>query len=288
VKISIVTPSFNGRAYLEQAARSVLSQQGAFDLEWIVVDGGSTDGTVEFLRSIRDDRVRWSSEADRGQSHAINKGLALAGGDVVAWLNTDDLYAPGALAAAADAFQRHPAAQWLAGRYEIIDADGAVIRPAVARYKERSLRRYSYRALLRENFVSQPAVFWRREFGRRVGPLDESLHYTMDYDLWLRMGREVAPLRVDRVLAQFRLHGGSKSGRAKVELPEYFVLPVDVVRAVWHDDAWGKMFLREIDNAVQYRVACRYVGDDRASRWVHRFNVEKIVWAYRVMRVVGM
>jgi glycosyltransferase involved in cell wall biosynthesis len=259
VKLSIVTPSFNGRAFLEQTARSILSQEGPFTLEWVVADGGSTDGTVEFLRSIRDDRVHWVSEADRGQSHAINKGLALAGGDVVAWLNGDDLYTAGALAAVAEAFGRDASAQWLVGRYEIIGPGGAVIRPAVARYKERFLRRYSYRSLLRENFVSQPAVFWRRDFGRRVGPLDEALHYTMDYDLWLRMGREAPPLFLDRVLAQFRLHASSKTGQ--------------VNRAQFDE---------------QYRVASRYFGNDRMSKWVHRFNVEKIVWAYRVMRVVGV
>jgi glycosyltransferase involved in cell wall biosynthesis len=261
VKISIVTPSHNARRYLEEAGRSILSQAGNFDLEWVVIDGGSTDGTVGHLRAAarRDGRIRWLSEPDRGQSHAINKGFALAGGDVVAWLNADDLYTPGALAAVAGAFAANPGAQWLVGRYEIIDADGRVIRPAVARYKERALRRYSYRALLRENFISQPAVFWRREFGRGVGALDESLHYTMDYDLWLRMGREADPLFLDRVLAQFRLHGASKSGRVNRE---------------------------QFDE--QYRVAGRYFGADRTSRWVHRFNVEKIVWAYRVMRAVGI
>ena len=259
MKLSIVTPSFNGRAYLEPTARALLSQEGAFELEWLVVDGGSTDGTLEFLRSLKDDRVHWLSEADRGQSHAINKGLALAAGDVVTWLNTDDLYVAGTLAAVAAAFESNPSAQWVTGRCDIIGPGGGVIRPGVTRYKERSLRRYSYRALLRENFISQPAVFWRREFGNRIGPLDESLHYTMDYDLWLRMGRESPPLFVDRVLAQFRVHETSKSGR--------------VDRGQFDE---------------QYRVACRYVGRDRISRSAHRFNVEKIVWAYRVMRVLGV
>ena len=260
MKLSIVTPSFNGRRYLEQTSRSILSQTGDFDLEWIVVDGGSTDGTIELLGALSSDpRVRWISGPDRGQSHAINKGMEMSSGDVVAWLNTDDLYTPGALAAVANGFSQNPAAQWLVGRYEIIDAEGRVIRGPVARYKGRSLRRYSYRALLRENFISQPAVFWRRDFGRRVGPLDESLHYTMDYDLWLRMGREAPPMFLDKVLAQFRLHESSKTGQVNRE---------------------------QFDE--QYRVACRYVGSDTVSRWVHRFNVEKIVWAYRLMRVLGM
>ena len=133
-----------------------------------------------------------------------------------------------------------------------------VIRSSVVRYKERSLRRYRYPALLRENFVSQPAVFWRREFGESVGPLDESLHWTMDYDLWLRMGRRADPLLLDRVLARFRLHAGSKTGQAD---------------------------RRQFDE--QYAVARRYLGGDRVSQAVHRFNVEKIVWAYRAMRVMG-
>ena len=259
MKFSIVTPSFNGRRYLGQTADSILSQRGPFELEWLVIDGGSNDGTAEFFGDLHDPRVHFVSEGDRGQSDAINKGLARATGDVAAWLNTDDLYTPGALAAVAEAFAANSSAQWLTGRCEIINAVGAVIRPGVTRYKERALRKFSYRALLRENFISQPAVFWRREFGNRIGALDESLHYAMDYDLWLRMGREGPPPFLDRVLAQFRLHETSKTGQVNRE---------------------------QFDE--QYRVACRYVGADRVSRWVHRFNVEKIVWAYRVMRALGV
>jgi glycosyltransferase involved in cell wall biosynthesis len=255
LKISVVTPSYNSCRFLDRTAQSILSQSGNFELEWIVVDGGSTDGTVGFLRGLGDPRLRWISEADSGQSHAINKGLDLTTGDVVAWLAADDAYTPGALAAVAEAFASNPSARWLVGRYEVIDESDHVIRPAVVRYKERWLRRYSYRALLRENFISQPAVFWRRDFGREVGPLDESLNWTMDYDLWLRMGRTAAPIFLDRVLARFRLHPASKTGQ------------VD---------------RRQFDE--QYTVACRYLGDDRVSRCIHRFNVEKIVWAYRVMR----
>jgi glycosyltransferase involved in cell wall biosynthesis len=258
VKVSVVTPSFNQCGFLARMAESVLSQRGDFDLEWIIVDGGSTDGSVEFLRGIPDPRVLVTSEPDRGQSHAINKGLALAGGDVIAWLNADDLYPPGALAAVAKAFSAHPDAGWLVGRYEIIDAHDRPIRPGVVRYKERRLRRYSYRALLRENFLPQPAVFWRRSFGIEVGPLDESLHWTMDYDLWLRMGRRCDPLVVDRLLARFRLHETSKSG------------------------AFDR---RQFDEG--YAVARRYSDGDRVSRLLHRLNVEKIVWAYRAMRWVG-
>jgi glycosyltransferase involved in cell wall biosynthesis len=260
MKISIVTPSFNQCAFLRRTMASILGQAGPFDLEWLVIDGGSTDGTLDLLRSISDPRVRWISEPDRGQSHAINKGLALAGGDVVAWLNSDDLYADGALAAVARAFEGNPDAQWIIGRCDIIDEHDRPIRPRITRYKDRQLRRYGYRRLLRENFISQPAVFWRREFGAQVGPLDESLHWTMDYDLWLRMGRLSPPLILndEQPLARFRLHSQSKSGQ------------VD---------------RRQFDEG--YAVALRYLDGDWMSRWAHRLNVEKIVAAYRVMRWIG-
>src|SRR5947209_7610807 len=110
MRFTIVTPSFNQREFLGRTAESILSQAGGFDLQWIVIDGGSTDGTLDLLRDLaaRDPRVHVTSEADRGQAHAINKGLARAGGDVVGWLNSDDLYAHGALAAVDDAFTKHP------------------------------------------------------------------------------------------------------------------------------------------------------------------------------------
>jgi glycosyltransferase involved in cell wall biosynthesis len=259
VKFSVVTPSYNGFRYLERTAHSVLSQRGDFELQWIVVDGGSADGTHDFLRSLAgESRVTWASEPDRGQSHAINKGLALADGDVLSWLNSDDLYAPGALQAVADAFRRNDRAAWVAGRCNIVDFAEREIRHNVTRYKDHLLRRYSFRRLLRENFISQPAVFWRRDFGAAAGPLDESLHYTMDYDLWLRMAKLRDPLVLDTLLAHFRLHGESKSGRVQRE---------------------------QFDE--QYRVAGRHFGADWRSRVVHKLNVEKIVGAYRVMRALG-
>ena len=263
LRIHIITPSFNQRAFLPRTIASVLGQRGdGFDLRYHILDGGSTDGTLEILKQIDDPRVRWSSPTDRGQPHAINTGLAHArdaGADIVAWLNSDDLYTPGALDAVAHAFTSHPDTQWLAGRCEIIDDSDRVIRANVTRYKDRGLRHYAYRKLLRENFISQPAVFWRRSFGDEIGPLDESLHWAMDYDLWLRMARASKPLILDRVLAQFRIHQASKSGR------------VD---------------RRQFDQ--QYAVASRYFDGDVVSRMLHKFHVEKIVAAYRVMRLLNM
>lgn len=257
MKISIVTPTLNGLPLLRQTGDSILAQQGDFDLQWIVIDGGSTDGTVEWLASHADSRLTWMSGRDAGQSDAINKGLARANGDVVAWLNDDDLYARGALAAVARAFSNHPAAQWLVGRYEVISLAGTPIRQGVVNYKRRRLERYSLAQLLTENVIPQPAVFWRRTFGEQVGPLDGSLYYTMDYDLWLRMATQSPPLIIDDLLARFRHHPTSKSGQLN--------------RAQFDE---------------QHAVMSRYT----TSRWrraVHRFHVEKVVWAYRAMRLVG-
>ncbi len=257
MRISIVTPCFNQRQFLEQTMRSVLSQKGDFELNWIVIDGGSTDGTLELLRNITDPRVRFSSKPDHGQADALNNGLQQAEGEVIGWLNSDDLYAHDAIAAVMQVFE-DPDVKWVVGRCENIDRQGKVIRPGVAHYKDRSLRGYSYRKLLRENFISQPAVFWKNEFGQEAGPIDETLHYTMDYDLWLRMGKLAEPVILDRVLAQFRIHSASKSGKVNRE---------------------------QFDEG--FRVAERYFAEDSVSRWVHRFNVAKIVWAYRLMRLVG-
>jgi glycosyltransferase involved in cell wall biosynthesis len=256
VKISIVTPSLNQGRFIRKTAASILSQSAT--LEWIIADGGSSDETLAFLRTLADPRVSYFSEPDRGQAHAINKGLERATGDVVAWLNADDLYRPGALASVAQCLNEHPNSNWLVGGYQIIDEADRPIRSPVVRYKQARLRRYSYRALLRENFISQPAVFWRADFGRRIGPLDESLHFTMDYDLWLRMGRECDPLIANTILASFRLHPRSKS---------------------------GSFDRRQFDEG--YRVACRYTEHDIASRLAHRLHAEKIIWAYRALRLFG-
>ena len=257
VRFCIITPSFNQCDFLKQTASTVLEQAGPFDVSWLIVDGGSTDGTVEFLRSIPDPRLRWTSEPDGGQADAVNKGLRQAQADVIGWINSDDLYTPGTFAAVAAAFDRHPQAGWLLGQSDIVDERGSEIRRGITRYKNRGLARYSYRRLLRENFISQPAVFWRKSFGQEVGLLDPSLHHAMDYDLWLRMGRRGDPIILNQLLTHFRIHAGSKTGTC--------------IRERFREDL---------------AVAGRHVGNDRLSWCVHRANVEKIVWAYRAMRLL--
>jgi glycosyltransferase involved in cell wall biosynthesis len=206
---TIVTPCLNGAATLSSTLESVRDQGYGGEVEHVVVDGGSTDGTLDILASAPD--VRYVSEPDHGLSDAVNKGIRMARNDVVGWLNADDIYLPGALAHVGAAMTANPGALWATGPCRIIGADGEEIRAGVTRYKDFFLRRYSYRLHLVQNFVSCPSTFVRREAFARVGLLDERFKYSMDYDLWLRLGRISPPLVLDQPLAAFRMAEGSLS-----------------------------------------------------------------------------
>jgi glycosyltransferase involved in cell wall biosynthesis len=211
LKFGIVTPSFNQGAFIERTIESVLAQQGDFEVDYLVVDGGSTDETLSVLERYTG-RIRYVSERDRGQSDAINKGFRMTQGDVVAWINSDDTYLPGAFQAVADAIRG--GARWCFGDCRIVDEQDARIRGFVARYKSGLARGYSLRRLLSSNFVPQPSTFFRRDLLEEAGPIDESLHYAMDYDLWLRFARLAEPAYLTRELACFRVYQRSKTGGA--------------------------------------------------------------------------
>lgn len=212
MRFTIVTPSLNQGAYIERTLQSIQAQRREVDVEHLVVDGGSTDGTLDILRR-HEGQVSWTSGPDQGQSDAINKGLRRATGDILAWLNSDDVYEPGALAAVAAAYRTQPF-RWAFGNCRIIDPADREIRRAVTIYKIRQSRRYSFRRLLRRDFIPQPAVFFTREAFEQTGDLDGGLHYSMDYDYWLRLGRRGHPCYLDRTLAGFRWHAQSKNGGA--------------------------------------------------------------------------
>ena len=200
--VSIVTPSLNQGRYLREALESVRAQTHS-PIEHIVVDGGSTDGSVDILREYAD--VRWESEPDRGQSHALNKGFATATGKVFGWLNADDAYLPDAVASAVVALESAPAA--------LVYAD--VERVNDDRVNPRRIRSRSTWDLWTElndgNGIFSPSVFFTRAAFESVGGVDESLHLTMDYDLWLRIGKRF-PLRyVDEVWSIQRQHDAAKS-----------------------------------------------------------------------------
>jgi glycosyltransferase involved in cell wall biosynthesis len=206
--LTVITPVLNSADTLESALDSVRTQHYP-GVEHLVVDGGSTDGTVDLLRDRGD--VRWISEPDTGLSNALNKGLAMAGGDVIGWLNGDDYYLPGALERVGRAFAQESKAEWVTAPCLIVDRAGRPIRGAIASYKNFLLRRYSLRSLLVQNYVAAPSTFARAEALRAVGGFDEDLGLAMDYDVWLKLGRRGAPVVLSEPAAAFRMAEGSLS-----------------------------------------------------------------------------
>lgn len=209
--ISIVTPTFNAAATIEQTLASIQSQDYPA-IEHVVVDGGSTDGTLAILeREAAAGNLRFVSEPDDGLSDAFNKGVAMATGDVIGWLNADDTYEPGALTRIATALEANRDAEWATGRCPIMGADGEESRRAVTRYKNWLLARYSLDLYLTNNFISSPATFVRREVLTEIGALDTRFKYSADYDLWLRLARRGDPVIIDADIARFRMGEGSLS-----------------------------------------------------------------------------
>lgn len=211
LRITVVTPSLNQAAFVERTVRSVLEQEGDFELEYLVYDAGSTDGSLEILRRYAD-RLRLVVEPDTGQANAINKGLRAATGDVVGWLNSDDFLYPGALARIAAEFRARPDVAWLHGGCEIVDEQDRPIRRWITAYKEFRCRRYSRRALFIENFLSQMTVYWRRSAMDRIGYLDESMRCGFDFEYWLRLSALGDPAYLPGRIAAFRFYRTSKSG----------------------------------------------------------------------------
>ena len=202
--VSVVTPSYNQARFLEETVRSVL-EQGYPTLEYIIVDAGSTDGSLEIIQRYAGRLAWWVSEKDSGQTDAINKGFARARGDILAWLNSDDTYLPGAVSEAVAFLEAHPEAGMVYGDANLVDEDGTVIGKFPARQTDYHRLRRGY------VHIPQQAAFFRADLWRQVGPLDPSFYFAMDYDLWVRLAR-VAPLvYYPRPWANFRLHGGAKT-----------------------------------------------------------------------------
>jgi len=208
-RISIITPSLNQGHFIAQTIESVLGQNYPH-LEYIVIDGGSTDNTLEVLQQYSS-RISWISEADSGQSHAINKGLRMASGEVLAYLNSDDIYHPGTLAAVGEFFASHPEAGWLTGKCRIIDQYGTEIRRGITLYKNLWLQFNCYQILSVIDYISQPGTFWRKDVIKEIGRFDERLMYAMDYDYSLRVGMKYKLWVLNKYLASFRIHPSSKS-----------------------------------------------------------------------------
>jgi glycosyltransferase involved in cell wall biosynthesis len=206
--ITIVTPVFNAAETIEETLASVRAQDYP-GLEHVVVDGGSTDGTVDVLAKAPG--IRWISEPDDGLSDAMNKGIAMAEGEWIGWLNADDYYLPGALHAVGAAAAADPESRWITGRCPIVDGEGREIRKPITAYKNWLLRRWSFRLYLTQNFVSCPATFVRKDAYEAVGPMRVDHRISMDYDVFLRLAKRWDPTILDRDLAVFRMVEGTLS-----------------------------------------------------------------------------
>lgn len=200
---SVITPSFNQAAFLKLTMDSVLSQDIP-EMEYVVMDGGSTDGSAELIRSYEDRLSGWVSEKDRGQADAVNKGAARTGGEVIGWLNSDDLYLPGAARKALTFLAEHPDIDAVYGDVISIDGYGELIN--VMRFEQ-----YSAEDMMSFRVISQPGVFFRRSAWERVGGLDLSYSYLLDHHLWLRMIASGKFTYLPEPLAAARFHADAKN-----------------------------------------------------------------------------
>lgn len=201
--VSIVTPSFNQSVYLRQTMLSVLEQDYP-NIEYLVADGGSADGSLEIIKEFEPRLAWWCSEKDQGQADAINKGLRRSRGEIVAWLNSDDLYLPGVIREAVDTFARHPGASMVHGDVFAINEKGRIINRI--RYGNWGLT-----GLMCFRIIGQPAVFMRREALEKAGDLDLDYHFLLDHHLWLRVGQEGDIIYKPEPWAKARFHAEAKN-----------------------------------------------------------------------------
>lgn len=204
--ISIITPSFNQSAYLEQTIKSVLDQDYA-NIEYIVMDGGSTDSSVDIIKRHAARLAFWTSERDRGQADAINKGMTRAHGEILAWLNSDDYYLPGAISSAVKIFEQNPDAVLIYGDMLAVNEHGETTN--ILKYQQLTLE-----DLLCFQIIGQPAVFFRREAFEKTGGLDTTFHFLLDHQLWIKTAAQGKILHVNQTWAAARYHAEAKN-RAK-------------------------------------------------------------------------
>lgn len=290
--VSIITPSFNQAAYIDATIQSVLRQDYT-PIEYLVMDGGSTDGTIDRLRSYGP-QLRWISRPDEGQTDAINKGFAATTGSILTWLNSDDTLEPGAVRAAVEYLEAHPDVAVVYGDANFIDPTGRFIGRCahVEPFNRHRLLHYS-------DFIVQPAAFFRRSVFEEVGGLDKSLHWSMDYDLWLKIARRHKMAYIPRVIANYRWFGANKTavgGMQRIEevervarrhgaprLPAYFCLEAVLVHA-----SEGVAELRKGNVAgalTRAKQAVRCVtGSPEAMRSLLDSNTWRIIWTGQVLR----
>ncbi len=277
--ITIVTPSYNQAAYLEATIRSVLEQDYPA-LRFIIMDGGSTDSSIDIIQRYADRLMHWVSEKDGGQSDAINKGFAFRtpnaaesdgmGNDIMTWLNSDDVLLPGALMRVGEIFAKYPQIQWLTGQPANMDVKGQHLKLGRLKtgYGRTLIRRgwYHGRGL---GFIRQEGTFWRRSLWDTVGGINPDLHYAMDFDLWRRFAKHTPLVAVDQHLAAFRTQPEQKTSamdkyyaEAGVTLPHAARLIALPLRAAFTLMSWPLMpHVRITKDEAQYAARAKLFAE---------------------------
>lgn len=219
-RISVVIPSYNKAAYIRNTLQSIVDQAYP-SIEIIIQDGKSTDGSVEIIKDFAKKYpklFKWESKKDKGQLDAINKGLKKAKGEILTYINADDIYEKGALLKIGEEFLKQTNTLWITGYGDIIDKDGNKFGGFVTRYKNFLLNINSYRVLLIVNFITQASTFLNRKAFEKYGPFTGTRNYIMEYDFWLKLGKIQMPLVIKENLSSFRLASGNISTTAAKEL----------------------------------------------------------------------
>jgi glycosyltransferase involved in cell wall biosynthesis len=262
-KISIVTPSYNQGLYIEETIRSVLLQ-GYPNLEYIIIDGGSIDESMEIIKKYEHWLAYWVSEPDKGQSHAINKGMEKATGDLVAWINSDDVYKQGAFYHVASIFIEHPELGLIYGLAEMVDNRSQPTGQLVG-------EPFSLESMISKgNLIPQPSTFFRADAFRKAGGVSEDYDFAMDFDLWLKIGLNHHVYSENTVWSQFRIHSASKSGTEKIEFRRE---DYEIIKQFFRGNADRIMEKPKVLARYSLRLAQCYksVGNNlRAWEWAFR------------------
>ena len=258
-KISIVMPCFNSVDFIERSIRSVVEQDYG-NIELFIKDGGSTDGTVDIILYYAKkypNIIRWISAKDKGQTEAINYGMKKVNGEILCYLNGDDVYKKGALTKVAEFFEKNPSIMWAYGKADIINNDDKKIRGWITAYKNFWLENYSYNTLLILNYISQMACFWRKEAYVKVGEFDAKQQYVMDYDYWLKLGSKFKADVIRGYLASFRLVSTTKSSTG---------------------------FIKQFQD--EYETAKKYTNSD-VILFLHRLHIYVIILVYSLLKFIN-
>ena len=272
LKVSVVTPSYNQGRFIERTIQSVLSQQFDGSLEYLVMDGGSRDETVPILRRYGD-CILWVSEKDNGQGDAVNKGIRRSHGEIIGWMNSDDIYYPGAIHAACEFFAAHPEIDVIYGNANHIDEHDQVLEPYPT--EDWDFERFKERC-----YICQPAIFLRRSIVERVGPLDPRLYFCMDYEYWIRLALAGARFsRVDHLVAGSRMYATNKTlgSRLKVHAEINDMLRQRLASV---PDRWLFNYAHSVlddrgvsrDDRLQFTLLVSGVALSTAVRWNRRIS----------------